>query len=88
MAYALDEVKKEDMNKRLSTILEKGNNKFYVTDHQLKNIFEHNKNAEIDYDFTIDDYCNIINEEIYINLNLDKSYQELFIDTTKKMGSN
>ncbi len=84
MAYALDEVKKEDMNKRLSTILEKGNNKFYVTDHQLKNIFEHNKNAEIDYDFTIDDYCNIINEEIYINLNLDKSYQELFIDTTKK----
>ncbi|TKG89886.1 DUF3857 domain-containing protein [Puteibacter caeruleilacunae] len=82
LAYALDDVKKEDFNKKLSRLFNKGNNKFKVESFDVKNIFDHDKPAEIAYDFKLTDYCRTLGDEIYVNMNLDKKYKGMKLDTT------
>lgn len=38
--------------------------------------------AEVNYDFTLDDYYSALKDEIFINLNLDKSLQNMKVDTS------
>ncbi|MDI3521152.1 DUF3857 domain-containing protein [Anaerophaga thermohalophila] len=82
LAEALDGVKEADYNKSLSRILNKGNNKFSVEKHHIHNLFEYDKPAELDYHFVLHDYSRQLGDELFVNLNLDKSYQDLSIDTT------
>jgi len=82
IAHAMDGVKPDDYSKRFSRIFEKGNNKFIVDSFQVRNLFEYDQPAEIDYGFKLQDYCKHFGDEVYINLNLDKSYQNLVADTS------
>jgi hypothetical protein len=82
LAEAMDGVKETNYNKSLSRILKKGNNKFSVEKHHIHNLFEHDKPAEVDYQFVLHDYSRQLGDELFINLNLDKSYQDFSVDTT------
>ncbi|WP_462317465.1 transglutaminase-like domain-containing protein [Marinilabilia sp.] len=82
LASAMDGVKKDNYNETLTRLLNKGNNKFSVKGHQIHNLFDYDKPAEVDYQFVLHDYSRKIGDELYINLNLDKSYQDFSIDTT------
>ncbi|MGQ1889589.1 DUF3857 domain-containing protein [Thermophagus sp. OGC60D27] len=82
LAQAMDGVKEENFNNNLSRILKKGNDKFRVEDHHIHNLFEFEKPAEIDYQFVLHDYVRQIGDELFVNLNLLKKYQNLSIDTT------
>jgi transglutaminase-like putative cysteine protease len=82
LASALDGVKEANYDKSLTRILNKGNNKFSVKGHHIHNLFDYDKPAEVDYQFDLHDYSRQIGDELFINLNLDKSYGDLSIDTT------
>ena len=51
----------------------KGNNKFVVTSFEEINKYDYEKDFIVNYDFTINNYINSSGDEIYVNLNLDKS---------------
>lgn len=82
LVSAMDGVKETDYIKKLSTLFSKGSNKFMVDTYNIASLFEHDKPAEVSYTFTLDDYARVLDKEIYINLNLDKSLQNSKIDTT------
>lgn len=86
LASAMEGVKIENYKKKISSLFLKGNNKFRVDSVRVKNIFEHDKEAEVYYEFTLDDYISSLSDEIFINMNLDKSFQELRIDTTSRFS--
>lgn len=86
LASAMEGVKIDNYKKKISSLFLKGNNKFRVDSVKVKNIFDHDKDAEVYYEFTLDDYVSSLSDEIFINLNLDKSFQELRIDTTSKFS--
>jgi hypothetical protein len=82
LSYALDHVKQKEYEKQLSKLFNKGNNKFQVESYKASNLFEHDSPALVDYEFTLHDYCRSLGDDIYVNLNLDKKYKELKIDTS------
>jgi hypothetical protein len=84
LANAMDGVKKEDYSKRFSALFGKGNNKFKVDSFRVGNLFEYDKPAEVYYEFSLADYTSSMGDEIYINLNLDKSPWLNKVDTTSQ----
>lgn len=68
-----------------NSLLQKGNNKFLIDSLNEINKFEYDKNFEVDYAFSVDDYVVNANNETYINLNLDKLLLYLKIDEDRKM---
>ncbi len=82
LARALTEVKEKDIEKRLSQIFNKGNNKFMVDSCSISDLFEHDKKAKVNYGFSLPDYCRQLADEIYLNMDLDKNYKEMKIDTS------
>ncbi len=81
LAYTMDGVNQDKYKNTYSRIFDKGNNKFKVTDQHSKNIFKNDTIAEVSYDFEIEDYYKQVGDEIYINLNIDKPYANLMVDT-------
>jgi transglutaminase-like putative cysteine protease len=62
----------------------KGSNKFIMKDYKLRLSEDNNKKANISSHFEIPDYVKSIADEIYINLNLEKLFDNTVIDTTKR----
>lgn len=54
-------------------LLSRGNNKFLVDEYQVSNVDNLDKPIKIDYSYNVADYFKTINNEIYINLCLDRS---------------
>lgn len=53
--------------------LRKGNNKFLAKDVKETNKYDYENDFTLDYDFIIDDYAKKLGDEVYINLNLNKT---------------
>lgn len=81
--YGLEGRRKEDLDRIMNRFLEKGNNKYKTTDYSISNINDKDKPLLFDYSFTIEDYATIVDNELYINLVLDKHLQGATIDTAK-----
>lgn len=62
----------------------KGSNKFIMKDYKLTYTDTLNKVANIKSNFEIPDYAKSIDDEIYINLNLEKLFNYTPVDTTKR----
>lgn len=82
LAHAMEGVKPADYNRRLTALFTKGNNKFSVDSCTFHSLHEHEKPALVSYLFNIADYARTVNKDIFINLNLDRSFSESKIDTT------
>ncbi len=65
-------------------IVNKGSNKFFVEDYALKNLHDKDKPLQVDYTYKLDDYYRDLGDEIYLNLNLNKSYFNDLIDTAQR----
>lgn len=62
----------------------KGSNKFIMKDYKITFPDTINKSANISSNFEIPDYVKSIDDEIYINLNLEKLFNYTPIDTAKR----
>jgi len=62
----------------------KGSNKFIMKDYKITYTDTLNKSANIRSNFEIPDYAKSIDDEIYINLNLEKLFNYTPIDTAKR----
>ena len=75
----LDEKDKQDF---LTSMLSKGNNKFFIQNIDTKNTLNSAQNLEIDYDFKIEDYILKTNNDLIFNPHLNKSLARSLVDTT------
>lgn len=56
-----------------NSFLRKGSNRFLVESFEEKNKYSYKDPFQVDYNFTIKDYAQSLNEEVFINLNLYKT---------------
>lgn len=64
----------EELRKRLSEYLELGNNSFSVKQAKFMNGARSNTLSRVDFDFTLREYAIPLDQELIVNLNLDKSF--------------
>ncbi len=64
--------------------LEKGTNKFEITDIEESGFYTRNKNIELKYDFKIPDYVKKAGNNLYVNLNLNRKYSDQDIDIEER----
>lgn len=83
-AYRLEGLNKEKEKKYINAMLRKGNNKFLIESYKISNFANKDKPLLIEYEYNLDDYVKLLGDEIYINLNLDKSYFNDLIDIEKR----
>lgn len=71
---ALEGVKtKDDLLSFYNKNFEKGNNKFLITDFSEENKYDYNKEFKVNYNFKVENYVLTSSNELYVNLNLNKS---------------
>ena len=64
--------------------LVKGNNKFIMNTYEVNKISASDKTVNIKTSFEVPDYGKTIGDEMYINLNLDRTYNSSLLDTSKR----
>jgi hypothetical protein len=64
--------------------LEKGNNKFFLENYEMSGIANRDEVLAIHYNFKVEDYAKTIQNEIYVNLSLDKLLQHADLDITTR----
>ncbi|UOQ65611.1 DUF3857 domain-containing protein [Hymenobacter volaticus] len=83
-SYALDGLDQQQENKYVKALLERGNNKFFVDSYKVSHLDTHDKPLTIDYEYRLQDYVQKLDDEIYVNLNLEQPYAHDKIDATKR----
>ena len=72
--YVIEAIDKETEEEFITGLVNKGSNKFFVDDYDIINLKEKDKPLIIEYSYTLKDYSKNIDGEIFLNINLDKSY--------------
>lgn len=67
-----------------NTRFQKGNNKFLINKFNEINKYNYDKNFNINYDFQIKNYFKKLGDEIYINLNLNKTISDFKTDKKRE----
>ncbi|TGE21973.1 DUF3857 domain-containing protein [Hymenobacter aquaticus] len=83
-AYALDGMDKTEESKYVKNVLERGSNKFFVDSYAVRNVAAREQPLTIDYEYRLQDYVQQVDDEIYLNLNLQQTYANDRIDTDKR----
>jgi hypothetical protein len=76
---------KQTTKEHLLGILEKGNNKFFLDTFSMENLTNRELPLKIKYLFRLNDYTKKIDGEIYLNMNLNKTYSNATYDTLKRL---
>lgn len=66
--------------------LEKGNNKFLINDYSVSGLNDKVAPLELKYNFSIGSYASLVGEEAYVNLHLDRVYENAQIEIDKRKG--
>jgi len=78
------QLEKKDTKTKLidlyNSVFRKGNNSFQIDNFVETNKFSYDKDLVVDYDFIIPNYAKALGNEIYINLNLYRSFSNLKTD--------
>ena len=85
LSYAVDKAREDAIKDNVHAEVSKGSNKFVLTNFSLNHLHDKEIPLEVRYQFTIGDYVQSINQEIYVNLNLEKRYYNLTIGETRKV---
>lgn len=70
----------DEIRKYITSFNQKGNNKFIVDSFEVENVYNRDLPLNIYLDYTIEDYVTSNNGELYVNMHLDKLFQEHKID--------
>lgn len=77
--YRLINTNKKSTDDYVERLLGKGNNKFEIDTYEVHNISNLSSPINIDYQFKISDYYRQIGDNIYVNLQLDKTMTDALI---------
>lgn len=69
----------------LKNFFQKGNNKFLIDNFTISNLDDRDKDLIISYTFNLADYAQVIGNEIFINLNMEKVNVDDPIKDTRKI---
>ena len=72
LQYLLDTDNKNDQKKAFENALRLGSNKFVLTDYQLPSDKRFAKTHNMSYNFVLEDYAQSVDDEIFLNMNLDR----------------
>lgn len=78
--YELDRAEEADVKKYVTRLLGKGSNKFFLDSYKVAHLNERDAPTTLEYNFRILDYFQQIDDEIYLNLNLNKDFYNTFIN--------
>jgi len=78
--YELDRAEEADVKKYVTRLLGKGSNKFFLDSYKVAGLNERDAPTTLEYNFRILDYFQQIDDEIYLNLNLNKDFYNTFIN--------
>ena len=85
-SYGLDGLDRTDEPKYVKALLERGNNKFFVDKYAISNLDARDQPLRISYDYRLQDYVQQVDDEVYVNLNLERPYATDRIDpATRKL---
>lgn len=82
--YHLNSLNGDDLKERVYSFVTKGSNKFKMNDYALKGLDSKTENISIQYDFSLLDYVTELEDEIYVNLNLKKSWTKSKLKEDRK----
>jgi len=74
--------KNDDLDKMIKEINTRGSNKYVQQHYKVSTSDTGNKNCRISADFIIDDYVQKVDKEYYVNMNLNRTLEGHYIDTT------
>ncbi|MDO7875434.1 DUF3857 domain-containing protein [Hymenobacter sp. ASUV-10] len=83
-SYGLDGLDRTQEPKYVKQLLERGNNKFFVDNYQVNNLSSREKPLSIDYEYRLQDYVQRLDDELYVNLSLERPYATDLIDSTTR----
>lgn len=78
--YRLINSSKHATDDYLTRVLNRGNNKFFVENYNVKGLNDLDNPIKVAYDFRVEDYYREINGSIYFNMNLDKAFSNAKVD--------
>jgi transglutaminase-like putative cysteine protease len=85
-SYGLDGLDRADEPKYVKKLLERGNNKFFVDTYKIENLAARDQPLTIAYDYRLQDYVQQLDDELYVNLNLERPFATDRIDAgTRKL---
>ncbi len=85
--HALEKMtKQKDLKEFYTYQLRKGNNRFLIDDFKEENKFEYEKDFAVNYTFNIENYVQAYENEVYVNLNLNRDLSRLKEDDKRKSG--
>ncbi len=83
--HALEKMTKQtDLKEFYTYQLRKGSNRFLIDDFEEHNKFEYEKDFTVDYSFNIENYVQAYENEVYVNLNLNRGLSRLKEDNKRK----
>ncbi|MDB5236094.1 MAG: hypothetical protein JWR44_3087 [Hymenobacter sp.] len=83
-SYGLDGLDRTDEPKYVKALLERGNNKFFVDKYAISNLDARDQPLRIKYDYRLQDYVQQVDDEVYINLSLERPFATDRIDSTTR----
>ncbi len=83
-AHALDGLDKMRESRQMQQLLERGNNKFSLATYQVGNLTDADKPLQLSYSYHLQDYVQRLDDEIYVNLNLEKPLANDRIDANTR----
>lgn len=78
--YELDRSDEQKIKKSVSSLVGRGNNKFYLDQYAVANLLDMDKPTTISFQFRIADYFQKIGDELYLNMNFKKDYYNDYIN--------
>lgn len=83
-SYNIIKSSKKAEEKFMQGLLQRGSNKFFVTDYSVSNLDNLDQPIGINYSYKIEDYYRTIGSKIYFNMNLDKAMASNLIDDDRE----
>lgn len=68
----------------VKSLVLKGNNKFKLKEYSESNINDKDKPYEVSYNFDLENYVLKVDDEIFVNLNLDRAFENLLLEEDRK----
>ncbi|MEI9918652.1 MAG: transglutaminase-like domain-containing protein [Bacteroidota bacterium] len=82
-AYDIDRGNQDNVRKGVENYTKKGSNKYSLKSFEVVDLGDRDKPTAIKYDFTISDYFQVVDNEIYVNLSLTKDRRNLQLPATR-----